>query len=189
MSLSAVRPGASPEEAKGYELKVTHAPRQPFPGDTSYTSHVLAVQRNKAAAAWLAPRRADTSFPSPRPRAVPRGSASFKSDLVRTRDLGRLRSLKQGAEPQLGSPHLAVRALTGKPFAARRPRQTGSRKDEKGMEAPHCRSTPRHLHPAPSAAVALPHPHAGCAPPRRSHPEAQQPLCALCGSARLLDST
>lgn len=36
-SLSALRPGpgASPEEAKGSELKVTHTPRQPFPGDTS----------------------------------------------------------------------------------------------------------------------------------------------------------
>lgn len=29
------RARGEPEEAKGYKLKVTHAPPQPFPGDTS----------------------------------------------------------------------------------------------------------------------------------------------------------
>lgn len=49
----------------------------------------------------------------------------------------------RGAERQLGTLHLALTALTGKPFAARGPRPAGHRKEEKGKRtAALCTAAP-----------------------------------------------
>lgn len=138
---------------------------------------MLAAERANAPAAWLALRWADNSLPSQRPRAVPRESASFNGELVRTRDRGDLRSRKQNGGTQSDSWEPLIspsQTLTGKPLAARGPISSSERR--KGREG---KDSPSHsTAPAARSSRPLPHLHAGRAPSHPFHLEAQQPPCS-----------
>lgn len=172
------RPGSGASAkaaAKGRRLKVTPAPRQPFPGDTSESGHVLAAERANpaAAAAGLAGRGADPRLRSPRRRAVPRRPASVGGPASENRGPCGRRGRKQ---------HGGARSDSWEPSSSPSAPQQGNRaalgaRDEQGAEekaraAPRRPAAPprRTCRPLLARWRPPPHSHAGPAPSRRPRP-------------------